>query len=341
MRQRTIASRYALLEQLGSGSLWRARDTELERDVVLELLAPDEPASVAAQLAHPNIVHVFDQGESAGKRYEVREYVPGESLAQRLARGPLSAPYAQQLAEDVSGALAYAHEQGVAHGALGPESVLLHPDGRAKVTGFRGGAKEDDVRAFGALVRDAGGASPSLAAVAAAALAGRPAGAGELAARVAAAAPEPERPEPATAIVNAAPPGPRSRRRLAIGAGALVLAAAGVAAALLATSTGSEDPGSPAPVDPISTARREQPTEPVVPPPATTPEQTTTTPQTTVPETTAPVTTAPETTAPAPTEAPPLPLPTTEPIPTEPLPTPTEEPPPVPTDEITTTIELP
>ncbi|MGH3071040.1 MAG: serine/threonine protein kinase, partial [Gaiellaceae bacterium] len=135
MPERTIASRYTLLEQLDGGSHWRAEDTELRREVVVRLLGPHEPTSPAVHLTHPNVVHVFDHGESDGERFEVLEYVGGESLGRRLERGPLSETQAQELAQDVAAALAYAHGQGIAHGALGIDSVLLDPDGCAKVTG--------------------------------------------------------------------------------------------------------------------------------------------------------------------------------------------------------------
>lgn len=302
MVERIVAARYRLLEQLGSG-LWRADDTELEREVAVRLLGPDEPASVAVHLAHPNIVRVFDQGDAEGERFEVHEYVRGESLAERLARAPLAEQDAQQIAQDVADAIAYAHAQGIAHGSLGPESVLLDADGRAKVTGFRGGeAQEADLRALEDLRQYLGaGASSS---------------------------------EPTTEIIPLPLPTGRTRRPLALAATALLLVAGGVGAALLAASDGSEDdPGSSARVVPIST-RTGETAEPTETAPTTTSGTTATT--TAAP----PTTTAAETTVPATTAT--LPLPT-EPLPTiEPPPTTTDElPPPTTTDGVTTTIELP
>ena len=156
MRTRRIAGRYELLEQLG-GSTWRAADTELQRDVLVQ--APARDVAVA-RLTHPGIVHVFDQGEEDGEPYAVFEYLPGGSLEQRLEAGPLTAGEAERVAADVSAALAYAHAEGVAHGSLGPATILLDGEGRAKVAGFAGGATpEEDERALAALLQTLGAAA--------------------------------------------------------------------------------------------------------------------------------------------------------------------------------------
>ena len=86
MRTRRIAGRYELLEQLGA-STWRAADTELQRDVLVQVPARDV---AVARLTHPGIVQVFDQGVEDGEPYAVFEYLPGGSLEQRLAAGSLT-----------------------------------------------------------------------------------------------------------------------------------------------------------------------------------------------------------------------------------------------------------
>ena len=107
----------------------------------------------AAMLSHPSIVRVFDQGEENGTPYAVFEYLPGGSLEQRLAAGPLSESEAQEVATDLAAALTYAHAQGVTHGSIEPANVLLDAEGRAKLAGFGGGATpEEDTRALGALL---------------------------------------------------------------------------------------------------------------------------------------------------------------------------------------------
>jgi serine/threonine protein kinase len=131
MRSRRIAGRYELLEQLG-GSTWRAADTELQRDVLVQVPAGDVAATT---LAHPGIVHVFDQGVEDGEPYAVFEYVPGGTLEQRLAAGSLTEAEVERVAADVTSALAYAHAEGVTHGSLGPATILLDDEGRAKVAG--------------------------------------------------------------------------------------------------------------------------------------------------------------------------------------------------------------
>ena len=150
MRTRWIAGRYELLEQLGS-STWRAADTELQRDVLVQVPARDV---AVARLAHPGIVPLFDQGVEDGEPYAVFEYLPGGSLEQRLAAGSLTEAQVEQVAADVSSAVAYAHAEGVTHGSLGPPAVLLDGEGRAKLVGFTGGATpEDDERALAAAPR--------------------------------------------------------------------------------------------------------------------------------------------------------------------------------------------
>jgi eukaryotic-like serine/threonine-protein kinase len=285
--QRMIAGRYRLLEQLGAGALWHAEDTELEREVTVRLLSSDERASPAVQLSHPSIVRVFDHGEEDGERFEVQEFVPGATLAQRLERGRLTTEEAERVSNDVAAALAYAHDLGIVHGSLGPESVLIDPDGRAKVTGFGGeGTPEDDLRAAAALV-------PAVAAA-----------------------------EPVTEVLPAAVAPDGSRRLVLLAtAAAVALAAAGVGAALLAsTSGGNADPGTSARVVPIST-RTGDTTPPEAPPPTTSEETTTSTTAatTTEPETTAPATTETlplPTTVPLPTTTVELPPTTEEPLPT-------------------------
>src|SRR5829696_9910908 len=122
---RRIAGRYELLEQLGASS-WRARDTDLERDVFVRMPARDV---AAARLTHPSIVPLFDQGEEDGVPYAVYEYLAGGSLGDRLTVAPLTEAEADRLAADVGSALEYAHGQGVTHGAIGSESVILSADG--------------------------------------------------------------------------------------------------------------------------------------------------------------------------------------------------------------------
>jgi eukaryotic-like serine/threonine-protein kinase len=298
MGGRRIAGRYELVEQLGTSS-WRALDTDLERDVLVRMPGRDVSA---ARLTHQGIVPLFDQGEEGGVPYAVYEFLAGGSLERRLAAGPLSGTEVDRVAAAVTAALAYAHEQGVTHGSIGPASVMLSADGDAKLTGFTGtGTPSEDDRALAALLETLGAS--------------------------AAAAPDEA---DVTAVL---PPGPRpGRRRIVLALAALALVSAGIGAALLATSGESKPADST--TEPASVATSPGSTEePVIVPPATTAEKTTTgTTTAPAPATTAPPTTALPTTAPAPATEP---APTTEPPATEPAPT--TEPPPETTEPPPTT----
>ncbi|HZC28579.1 MAG TPA: protein kinase, partial [Gaiellaceae bacterium] len=147
-----IAQRYEIEEVVGTGgmsSVYKARDTLLERHVALKILhaqytTDDEfverfrrEARAVAQLSHPNIVTVIDRGEDEGKQFIVFEYIDGENLKERLVKsGRLPVREALALALQVARALAFAHEHGLVHRDVKPQNVLLNGDGRAKVTDF-------------------------------------------------------------------------------------------------------------------------------------------------------------------------------------------------------------
>jgi tRNA A-37 threonylcarbamoyl transferase component Bud32 len=130
-------------------SVYLATDRVLERQVAVKVLSPSDvqdalfverfrrEARAAARLNHPNIVAVFDSGSDADQPYLVMEYVPGQSLAQLLARqGRLAPGRAVELAIQVSAALAAAHAQGLVHRDIKPANVLVGPDGQVKVADF-------------------------------------------------------------------------------------------------------------------------------------------------------------------------------------------------------------
>jgi len=147
-----IADRYELEELVGSGgmsSVYRARDTLLERNVALKILhdtygGDDESverfrreARAVAQLSHPNIVTVIDRGEDAGRQFIVFEYVAGENLKDVIRReGPLPVRRALELTLQVAEGLSFAHHQGLVHRDVKPQNVLMNGDGSAKVTDF-------------------------------------------------------------------------------------------------------------------------------------------------------------------------------------------------------------
>ena len=132
----------------GMGEVYRARDRRLSREVAVKVLPKDvlrdsdgfarfvEEARAASALNHPGIVTVHDYGEEDGQPYLVMEIVEGESLRQRLARGPLSSREVAALGAQVAEALAAAHERGIVHRDLKPENVVVTEEGRAKILDF-------------------------------------------------------------------------------------------------------------------------------------------------------------------------------------------------------------
>src|SRR5215211_3450283 len=149
---RILDGRYQLGSLLAVGGMARvylASDRVLERPVAVKVLSPPHAhdpsfverfrreARAAARLSHPNIVAVFDSGTDAGLHYLVMEYVPGQSLAELLARqGRLTPRQAAELGVEVCAALAAAHAQGLVHRDVKPANVLVGDDGRVKVTDF-------------------------------------------------------------------------------------------------------------------------------------------------------------------------------------------------------------
>jgi eukaryotic-like serine/threonine-protein kinase len=132
----------------GQGEVYRARDTRLGRDVALKVLPEDlassperrsrleHEAKLLASLQHPGIAALFDILEHEGSPVLVMEVVEGETLAERLARGPLPLKSALELAVRIAEALEAAHERGILHRDLKPSNVKLMPEGGVKVLDF-------------------------------------------------------------------------------------------------------------------------------------------------------------------------------------------------------------
>ncbi|HUL77295.1 MAG TPA: serine/threonine-protein kinase [Vicinamibacteria bacterium] len=142
---------YEVLSPLGAGGMgevYRARDPRLGRDVALKVVAGDEAPSperlrrferearAVAALKHPHILAVHDVGSHEGQPYVVFELLEGETLRERLSRGPLPVSKAIELAVQVCHALSTAHARGVVHRDLKPENLFLAREGGAKLLDF-------------------------------------------------------------------------------------------------------------------------------------------------------------------------------------------------------------
>src|SRR5215468_11299337 len=138
----------ALLGKGGMGEVYRATDTKLKRDVAIKILPeefsrdPDRvsrfkrEAQVLASLNHPNIAAIYDLQEADGAQFLVLELVEGETLADRIHRGPIPVEEALNIAKSICEALEAAHEKGIIHRDLKPANVKITPDGRVKVLDF-------------------------------------------------------------------------------------------------------------------------------------------------------------------------------------------------------------
>jgi len=142
---------YEIVDSLGVGGMgevYRARDTNLKRDVAIkvlpaELASDDErlarlerEAHLLASLNHPNIAAIYNLEESGGVRWLVLELVEGENLEQRLQRGRLSVEDSLAISRQVAVAIDAAHKKGIVHRDLKPANVMVTRDGVAKVLDF-------------------------------------------------------------------------------------------------------------------------------------------------------------------------------------------------------------
>jgi tetratricopeptide (TPR) repeat protein len=143
--------RYRLLREIGGGGMgtvYEAEDTQLGRRVAVKLLPPEysrdrrakerflREARAAAAVDHPNLCTVHDAGESEGRLYIVLSFYEGETLRDRIRRGPLPLADAREVAIQVARGLARAHEAGIVHRDIKPANVMLPRRGEAKILDF-------------------------------------------------------------------------------------------------------------------------------------------------------------------------------------------------------------
>jgi Tol biopolymer transport system component len=142
---------YEILAPIGAGGMgevYRARDTKLKREVAIKVL-PDEfcrdtervsrfqrEAEILASLNHPGIAGIYGLEEASESHFLVLELVEGETLADRIGRGPVPLEEALNVAHGIGDALEAAHEKGIVHRDLKPANVKITPDGMVKVLDF-------------------------------------------------------------------------------------------------------------------------------------------------------------------------------------------------------------
>jgi eukaryotic-like serine/threonine-protein kinase len=147
-----LGGRYRLMELLGQGgmaTIYRANDSQLNRDVALKILRPEygrdpdfiarfrQEAQNAASLNHPNIVAVYDFGQDPAGPYIVMELVDGEDLATIIRRsGALPPRQAARIAAEAARAVQAAHDRGIIHRDVKSGNIMISRDGRVKVTDF-------------------------------------------------------------------------------------------------------------------------------------------------------------------------------------------------------------
>jgi len=148
---RTTLGSYEIVGPLGAGGMgevYRARDTRLSREVAIKVLPPDlasdahrlerfeKEARTASGLNHPNIVTIYDIGESDGTSFIAMELVEGKTLRELLVSGALPVKRLLSIAAQAADGLAKAHAAGIVHRDLKPENLMVTKDGLVKILDF-------------------------------------------------------------------------------------------------------------------------------------------------------------------------------------------------------------
>ncbi|HEX9407786.1 MAG TPA: serine/threonine-protein kinase, partial [Thermoanaerobaculia bacterium] len=132
----------------GMGAVYRATDTRLGRNVAIKVLTAvtlsdkerlqrfEQEARATGMLNHPNLLTIYDVGNTEGTPFLVSELLEGETLRERLDRGPIPPRKAVDIALQIAHGLAAAHDQGIIHRDLKPENVYITKEGRVKILDF-------------------------------------------------------------------------------------------------------------------------------------------------------------------------------------------------------------
>lgn len=165
LRLPTTIGDYDLLEEVGRGGMgvvFRARQRSLDREVAMKMilrgrLASDADmqrflaeAAATASLQHPSIVPVYEVGDIDGRPFFSMKFIEGQTLAERVATGPLPPREAARIVAQIARGLSVAHEAGILHRDMKPSNILIGRDGQAMITDFglakQVGAKVDLTR---------------------------------------------------------------------------------------------------------------------------------------------------------------------------------------------------
>jgi len=147
----TMVSHYRIIEKIGAGGMgevYLAEDTNLSRQVAIKVL-PDlfsgdperlarfeREAKLLASLNHPNLATVYGFESDEGKRFLVMEMAEGETLAERVAKGPLPLDDALDVYRQIAAGMEAAHEKGIIHRDLKPANIKITPEGKVKILDF-------------------------------------------------------------------------------------------------------------------------------------------------------------------------------------------------------------
>ena len=144
-------SRYRVVEKLGEGGMgvvYKAEDTKLSRTVALKFLGAHllgnaearqrflREAQAAAALHHPNICTVYEIDEAEGRTFIAMAFLEGESLEQKIARGPLPIKELLDIGQQAAKGLQAAHEKGILHRDIKPANILIDATGHATIMDF-------------------------------------------------------------------------------------------------------------------------------------------------------------------------------------------------------------
>jgi serine/threonine protein kinase len=143
--------RYQIVSRIGAGGMgevYLARDTSLDRRVALKILSKElaldtermrrfvQEAKSASALNHPNIITIYEIGQTGNKHFIATEHIDGETLHTRIHHGPMSLHAVLDAAIQIASALQAAHEAKIIHRDIKPENVMIRPDGLVKLLDF-------------------------------------------------------------------------------------------------------------------------------------------------------------------------------------------------------------